>query len=268
MRTLFIISLLCLLILNAVMYSLQPQLVFFPHSDIDTNPNAWGMQYSNIELKTEDNLKLHGWFIPAKNKSKKVILFCHGNAGNISHRGLSLKIFHELGLNVLIFDYRGYGKSKGSPHEQGLYKDVNAAWTYLRKEKGYKKENIIIFGRSLGGAVAMWLALKVQAPSLILESTFNSFRGIASAHSPYLTPFIIARYNFNTESRVSKFKGKLLVIHSSQDDIIPYALSKKIFASAAGPKTFLTIRGGHNDAIHKSLTAYNKGLKKFIYNHN
>ncbi len=254
-----------LLILNVFMYFFQPSMLFMPYRDIDATPESWGMRYSHVEIKTEDNIKLHGWFIPAKD-SNKVILFSHGNAGNISNRGDSIKIFHELGLNVLIFDYRGYGKSEGHPHEQGLYQDVYAVWTYLIEKKGYTKENIIIFGRSLGGAVAMWLAVKVQAHSLIIESTFSSFRDIASAQLPIISRLLIARYSFKTAGRASKFAGQLLVVHSVEDEIVPYKLAKKIFNAATQPKTFLTISGGHNEGFMLSQEVYKNGLKQFISN--
>ena len=255
----------CLAILNIIMYFLQPSMLFMPYREIEATPESWGMHYSPVEIKTEDNVKLHGWFIPAKG-SNKVILFSHGNAGNISNRGDSIKIFHELVLNVLIFDYRGYGKSEGHPHEQGLYKDAYAAWIYLIEKKGYEKENIILFGRSLGGAVAMWLAVKVQARFLILESTFSSFRDMASTQLPIISRLLVARYRFKTASRVSKFTGRLLVVHSVEDEIVPYKLAKKIFNAAAEPKTFLTISGGHNEGFMISQETYKNGLKQFISN--
>jgi len=156
MTTFLSAALVALLVLNGMMFVQQSSMIFFPYARLDATPATWGLQYEDVNLTTSDGVQLHGWYIP-HNDSSRVLLFFHGNAGNISHRGESVMIFHRLGLNVFIIDYRGYGKSQGEPNEPGLYKDAAAAWQYLTGERGIDKDNIIIFGRSLGGAVATQL---------------------------------------------------------------------------------------------------------------
>lgn len=129
-RRIILTPIFILLLLNGFFYLKQPQMLFYPYTELDATPADWGMVYEDVSITTEDRLKLHGWFLPAQN-AKQVVLFFHGNAGNISHRGESLEIFHRLGLSTLIVDYRGYGRSEGSVSEQGFYRDAIAAWQYL-----------------------------------------------------------------------------------------------------------------------------------------
>ncbi len=186
---------------SGLMYLRQPSMTFFPISEISETPKDWGFKYEDVSLLTEDNIQLHGWFIPHEGATR-TLLFFHGNAGNISHRGDSVKIFNRLGLNVFIIDYRGYGKSQGKPDEQGMYLDADSAWRYLTNSKNIEPENIILFGRSLGGAIATKLASDVPAGLLILESTFSSATDIAKSIFPLLSYFVYVRFNFNTEERI------------------------------------------------------------------
>ena len=159
-------------VISGFMYVNQPGMIFFPIKELRDAPSNWGMQYEDVLMTTADDIELHGWYIPNQN-SKKTLLFFHGNAGNISHRGESVKIFHDLGLNVFIFDYRGYGRSKGEPNEKGLYEDARTAWRYLIETKGMNGDSIILFGRSLGGAVATKLGSEVDASALGLIWPFK-----------------------------------------------------------------------------------------------
>jgi len=163
----------------------QSRLVFFPSREVITTPGAAGLEYEDVYFKSTDGQELHGWFIPADNP-RGVLLFCHGNAGNISGRIESVSLFHNLGLSVFIFDYRGYGHSRGKPSEKGTYLDAEAAWDYLTALKKIDPEKIIIFGRSLGGAVAAWLANERTPGGAIIESTFTSIKDAGSEMYPYL----------------------------------------------------------------------------------
>ena len=250
------------LVLNAWFYFLQPSMLFYPYEQLDAIPTDWGLQYENVELLTSDNIKLHGWYIPAK-RSDKALLFFHGNGGNISHRGDSLKIFHQLGLNILIIDYRGYGLSEGTLSEKGLYLDAFSAWQYLHK-RGFKQSDIIIFGRSLGGAVATQLASKVKPAALILESTFSSVRDMASRVMPLISSLVYLRFSFNSESKIKNISSPLLVLHSPDDEIIPFKLGQKVFSAAKAPKYFYELTGGHNDGFIESMPGYQQMLKTFI----
>lgn len=252
-----------LVLLNAWFYLLQPSMLFYPYKDLDAIPTDWGLAYENVELVTSDNIRLHGWYLPSKN-AKQVALFFHGNGGNISHRGDSLKIFHELGLNVLIIDYRGYGLSEGKLSEQGLYRDAMAAWQYLVNKRGYKANDIILFGRSLGGSVATQLASQVKPRALIIESCFSSVRDMASRMMPLVSKLIYLRYSLDTEHTISKVNLPVLVMHSPDDEIIPFQLGQKIFTAANSPKYFYELRGGHNDGFMVSMPMYKEVIKTFL----
>lgn len=258
-----LLLLLGLVLLNGCMYLQQSSMIFFPYATLDQTPAEWGLVYEDVFLDTEDGVRLHGWYIP-RHGSKQALLFFHGNAGNISHRGASVEIFHRLGLNVFIFDYRGYGKSEGKPDEKGLYKDARAAWRYLSKERGFGQEEIILFGRSLGGAVAAKLAAEIQPGGLILESTFSSAKDVANAVFPVLSRLIFLRYDFDTAAHVRRVACPVLVLHSPDDEIIPFRLGEKVFQAANEPKSFVKMRGDHNSGILMSQPDYERALGAFV----
>jgi len=254
---------LALLFLNVWMYLQQPGMIFYPTRQLDATPRDWGLDYEDLRLQTTDGLRLHGWYLPHPG-AKRVLLFFHGNAGNISHRGDSVAIFHRLGLNVLLFDYRGYGRSEGSPDEAGLAVDARAAWDYLHETRGFAPDQIILFGRSLGGAVATRLAAGVRPAALIVESTFSSARDMAARIIPLLSRLIVLRYRFNTADYIQQVTCPVLVIHSPEDDIIPFALGQKVYQAANEPKAFLTLRGDHNFGFVQSQPEYEQGLDRFL----
>ena len=258
-----IIIMLGLLLLNLLMYYQQSMMIYFPMKEIQQTPADWRMDYEDVTLTTSDKVQIHGWFIPHK-KAKQTLLFFHGNAGNISHRRESIEIFHRLGLNVFIIDYRGYGNSNGMPDEQGLYKDALAAWSYLTKGKDFTGDQILIFGRSLGGAVAANLASRVQAGGVLLESTFSSARDFAGIVFPFLSRLILMRYEFKTAEMIKQVTSPVLVIHSPDDEIMPYQLGEKVFESANQPKQFMRLKGDHNFGFTISQPEYEKGLKDWI----
>ncbi|MCG6937838.1 MAG: alpha/beta hydrolase [Gammaproteobacteria bacterium] len=247
-------------------YFMQSGLIFFPDMpgrDVDSTPADIGLSYQNVALVTEDNIRLHGWFIPHKNAIATLIFF-HGNAGNISHRLDSIAIFHRLELNVLIIDYRGYGQSEGKVTEKGTYRDAEAAWHYLTRNRGISNERIVIFGRSLGASVASWLASKHTPAALIVESGFTSIPSMGQRLYPFLPVRWLSHFKYDTRSYVSNISCPVLVAHSRDDEIIPYDEGREIFAAAAEPKQFLEMSGGHNDGYIVSGEAYINGLKTFI----
>jgi len=258
-----IIIALGLLLLNVWMYFQQPQMIFYPVRELYQTPADWGLDYEDVTLNTADNVQLHGWYIPNQ-QSEQVLLFFHGNAGNISHRRDSLELFHQLGLSVFIIDYRGYGRSHGEPDEQGLYQDAAAAWRYLMEEKGIAGDQILIFGRSLGGAVATRLAAGVQARGLILESTFSSARDVAKAVFPVLSRLVLTRYDFNTVENIRHVQYPVLVLHSPDDEIIPFQLGEKVFQAARQPRHLVRMQGNHNDGFLQSQPAYAQALDSWL----
>ncbi len=215
-----------------------------------------------MTLEASDGVSVHGWFVPGE--SERVLLYFHGNAGNISHRLYSIREWRELGLSVFIIDYRGYGQSGGKPTEKGLYRDGEAAWRYLTGDRGIAPENIVLFGRSLGGSVAAWLAAREDPAALIVESSFTSVPDIGQEAYPWLPVRWLSRFKHATRDAVEKVASPVLVVHSRDDEIIPFHHGEAIFAAANEPKTFLEIRGGHNDGHAVSATVYRDGMLDFL----
>ena len=248
---------------SLLIYLWQPRLLYFPSSQIESTPAQVGLTFQDVSLVTADNIKLAAWFVPVE-QARGVILFCHGNGGNISHRLDSLLIFHQLGYNVLIFDYRGYGQSEGSPSEQGTYRDAEAAWQYLVQQKGFAGHQIVLFGRSLGGAVATRLATHHDPGGLILESVFTSVPDMAAELYPLLPTRFLSRYSYNTRQALAEVNSPLLVVHSLGDEIIPFAQGHQLYQAANLPKTFLEISGDHNSGFMTSGSKYKQGLADFL----
>ena len=246
-----------------LMFLFQEKLLYFPEKDMVFTPKHFQMDYENINFTTKDNTKLHGWFIEAPNP-KYVVLFCHGNAGNISHRIDTIASFYKWGLSTFIFDYRGYGKSKGVPNEKGTYQDIQAAWNYLIKQKKLNPKEIIIAGRSLGGSIAAWLACRVKPKMVVLESTFTSLPKLGQQIYPYFPVKYITRLRYNTKKSVKNIKVPILIIHSNTDELIPFNHGRELFKSANAPKEFLKIYGGHGDGFMVSKDIYSKKWKEFI----
>jgi len=257
------LALLFLLVFSGMLYLRQPSMIFLPSRTLDATPADWGLAYEEVSLTSADGIRLHGWYLP-HDGSRRTLLFFHGNAGNISHRGESLRIFHRLGLNVLIIDYRGYGRSEGRPSEAGLDQDGEAAWHYLIKRRGLDAQDIVLFGRSLGGVVAARLAAKVQPAGLILESSFSSARELAQRVFPLLSRLTPLRYDFNAAAALAEVHCPVLVVHSRGDEMIPYALGEKLYQAANEPKRFLLLQGDHNAGFILSQPHYEQGLQAFL----
>ncbi len=241
----------------------QSQYVYYPERVLSTDPSSIGLNFESVSFETRDGVLLSGWFVPSEN-ARGVVLFCHGNAGNISHRLESIMVFNQLSLDILIFDYRGYGQSEGKPSENGTYRDAEAAWHYLVEERQVNPSNIIIFGRSLGGAIAAWQAQAQTPGALILESTFTSAPDIAARLYPYLPVRLISRFKYNTAKYLDNVNCPVLVVHSRQDELMPFSHGQRLFEIAKEPKRFLEISGRHNEGFITSGEAYKEGLDAFI----
>ena len=257
---LFIYGLFCVLVVVN-----QASLLYIPITrTVDATPADIGIAFEPVTLTSDDGLRLAAWYIPPPEDDGDVVLFCHGNAGNIGHRLDSIKIFHRLGLGILIFDYRGYGESEGRPSEEGTYRDAESAWRYLLEAKGIAPGRIILFGRSLGGAVAARLAATHEAAGLIVESTFTSVPDMAASLYPWLPVRLLCRFRYDTRAMIAKARCPVLVVHSRDDEIIPYAHGQELYRAAPKPKRMLTIRGGHNGGFLHSGATYEKGLADFV----
>lgn len=241
----------------------QSRMIYYPAGNIDIVPSRVGLPYEDIGFAADDGIRLDGWFIPNENQLG-VLLFCHGNAGNISDRFESIQIFHDLGLSVFIFDYRGYGRSEGTVSEKGTYLDVEAAWRYLTEERMIEPSNIICFGRSLGGSIAAYIAKERDPGALILESSMTSIPDVAAKMYPFLPVRLLARYKYNTIDFIREVSCPVLIIHSPDDEIIPYENGRRLFDAANEPKRFLKLKGGHNEGFSISGQTYADGIGEFL----
>ena len=235
-----------------------------PTRELSSTPADIGLAFEEVTLRTADNEKLHGWFIPAvstNNQLEKTVLFMHGNAGNISHRLETIRIYHQLGLNFFIFDYRGYGQSTGNTSEAGTYLDAAAAWDYLIGEQNMDAEQIIIAGRSLGGGIASELANNVTPAMLILESTFTSMPDASKKHYPFMPISIILKHRYETLNKLKNISCPIVIVHSRNDEVIPFSHAEINFERANQPKKFIELRGGHGNGFLLSKRDYVAGLQ-------
>ncbi|MDX1593546.1 MAG: alpha/beta hydrolase [Gammaproteobacteria bacterium] len=255
--------LLGLLLVIGWMYLVQDRLLYFPVRELVADPGDAGLAYRETWLETADGVRLHAWYLPHP-RPRGALLFLHGNAGNISHRLDSLAIFHRLGLATLILDYRGYGRSGGTPDEHGTYRDADAGWAHLVGTLGFARERIVIFGRSLGGTIAAHAAAEHAPAGLILESTPTSIADLGAELYPWLPVRRLARHVYPAAEAVSRYPGPVLVVHSPGDEIVPYRHAARLL-DAVGPRArHLAISGGHNDGFLVTGPAYVSGLDAFL----
>lgn len=254
--------------LALLLFFFQSQLVFYPQLDraLSATPAQIGLPFEEVQMKAADGVELHGWYVPVA-KPRGTVLFTHGNAGNISHRLDYVAMFHRLGYNLLIFDYRGYGNSSGAPSEPGTYLDAGSAWAYLTQIKHEPACRIALFGESLGGAVAAQLAAQHQPAALVLASSFTSVPDLGQQFYPWLPVRWLARIRYDTRASLQQAHVPLLVAHSPQDEIIPYAHGQALFAAARAPKTFLDLAGGHNDGFIFMRESWVGTLRDFLARH-
>ncbi|MBZ5587738.1 MAG: alpha/beta hydrolase [Acidobacteriia bacterium] len=223
----------------------QESFVFFPERAIAGTPVDVGLRYEPVRLQTADGLALGAWWIPAE-RPRGALVFAHGNGGNISHRIDKLALLHGLGLSVLAFDYRGYGESQGRPSEQGTYRDMDAAVGFVTGDKGVPPARVLYLGESLGGAVAVEAASRRPPAGLVLESSFTSVHAMARRYYPWLPARLLVTIRYDSLSRMRDVACPTLIIHSPDDDIVPYAMGRELFAAARQPKAFADLSGGHN----------------------
>jgi len=231
----------------------------------DDTPAVVDLPFDDVALTTEDGVRLNGWYIPAKD-ARGTLLFFQGNAGNISHRNRldTIEIFHSLGLSVFIMDYRGLGRSGGSLSIPGATLDALAAWKWLTEEKKVPPEEIVVFGRSLGGAIAMELMRHVTPRALILESTFTSLPEMVRV--PFLTPIarLVTGDVLNSIEAAGAVTVPTLCIHSPDDLLIPYSMGRRLYDAVTGEKMFADIRGGHSFGFLESIDVYRPALDMFL----
>jgi len=243
---------------------LEKTLVCFPQKDHDGRPEDFGLQAKDLYFETGDRVRLHGWLFTVDPQGP-YLLWCHGNAGNISHRLENIALLLAQGINVFIFDYRGYGKSQGVLSEKGFYKDSRAAWDCLLKEGPASPSQVVLFGRSLGCAMAVDLALQVPAAGLILESGFPHLGAMARYHYPFVFSEKFLAHRYDALSRIGRLTRPVLVVHGTGDSIVPMALGRRLFQAAPEPKSFYEIPGAdHNDTYLVGGEAYFQMIRETV----
>ncbi|MFT5326651.1 MAG: fermentation-respiration switch protein FrsA (DUF1100 family) [Planctomycetaceae bacterium] len=227
--------------------SLDELLLFQPTKYPKGDWEPAGLDFADAWITAEDGTQIHGWYCPAE-KPKAVVLYCHGNGGNLAGRAPTLKFLQEtMGVSVLIFDYRGYGRSEGKATVAGAMADANAARAELAKLAKVNESDIVLFGRSLGGAIAIQLAADAPPRGLIVESSFSSLREVAAEHFPKLA-WLVAKNKLNSAQAIAEVRCPLLQCHGDADRVISYESGRRLFAAAKHPKRFITLAGvGHND---------------------
>ena len=252
--------------ITLLMLAFERRLIYFPSRVLDLEPGDLGLRHEELFLEAEDGVRIHAWLLPLTG-ARRVVLVCHGNAGNISHRlDRARELQRRVGASVLLFDYRGYGRSAGSPDEEGTYRDARAAHRFLTEVKGVAPGEIVVLGESLGAAVAAQLALDRPAGALILESAFTSIPDMAREAYPFLPPIgPLIRTRYETVDKVRRLALPLLVLHGDRDEIVPAAQGRRVFEAAAGPKRFVAIPGaGHNDTYVTGGEGYWRAVGAFL----
>lgn len=240
--------------------------IYFPIRKIDLTPKDVGLEYEDVYFLSSDGIKINGWYIPAK-ESRATLLFCHGNAGNISHRIEIIDMFCRIKLDVFIFDYRGYGRSQGSPTEKGLNADAHAAYTYLIDKRKLNEGTIVVYGKSLGANVAVELCSKIKPAALISESAFASALEMGKKLFPFLPIKWFITIKYDALSKIKDITAPKLIIHSEDDEIIPFQQGRKLFEAAPEPKEFYPMRGGHNEAIFQAKEDFVNKIDIFLQKH-
>jgi uncharacterized protein len=225
--------------------------------------------FEDVTFPSTDGTRLHGWFFPAKPVSARshvVLMLLHGNAGNVSHRLSFVEAWLELGINVFLFDYRGFGRSEGRPDEDGTYRDGQAGVRWLR-ERGFDDQNIVVLGKSLGGGIASELALREPLAALILQSTFCRIPDLGAELFPWLPVRWLHSIHYDTLSKMPRIRIPVLIVHSRTDPLIGFHHAERNFQAANPPKELLEIAGHHTNVLEVGRDAYLQGLERFLVRH-
>ncbi|MBI3300178.1 MAG: alpha/beta hydrolase [Elusimicrobia bacterium] len=223
--------------------------LYIPSARHEAHPGSYGLPYEDLSLSSADGARPHGWFLSAGPHTPSVVVVFHGNGGNISHRLEKARALRAMGHSVLLFDYRGYGKSLGRPSEKGLYLDGEAAAREGLARAGGDPKRVAYYGESLGCAVALETALRLPPAALVLDSPFASTVAMGRAAFPWLPSEWLVRERYDNAAKIPRLKVPLQVMHSPQDDIIPFAMGRQIFSAAPEPKTFVETQGDHNEGF-------------------
>lgn len=253
----------------AYMWAMQKQIVFLPSPIFQTTPDRLGMKFEELRIAVgggTDKAELHGWWIPSDKTDAATLFYLHGNYRNIANNLEHTLRLHNLGYNVLLVDYRGFGKSTGKPSEENAYRDAEAAWQYLLKVRNIKPSKAFIYGHSLGGSIAVDLAAHhPEAAGVITESTFTSMQAMGEIEYGFLPVRLLINQRFDTLEKIKQLKIPLLMIHGTWDKKVPVEMAKQLYAAVPQPKSLLLIEGGeHNNSGTIGWVEYRDALSDFV----
>lgn len=251
----------------AFLYFGQERLIFFPTREITATPADVGLPFDDLRIPVGGDECIGAWYLRSRDSASAgaaTVLYCHGNGGNLSHRVVTAEFLTRLGVNVLLFDYRGYGLSDGRPSEANMYADAEAAYRWLIRERAVAPERLFIFGRSIGGAVAVELAGKVPCAGVVVESAMTSAADVGARMYPFMPVRLLIRHRFDTLARIGRLRCPVLVTHSPDDEIIPFDMGRALYERAPEPKQFIALSGGHNERAYYDSGSYVSGLRSFF----
>ncbi len=254
------------LVIALMLYRFEHSQIYHPTRDVESTPDDVGRPAEEVWLKAPDGPRLHAWFFAADKASPRaryVMLFCHGNGGNLTSRPGYYRAILETGVSLLAFDYRGYGLSDGEPGEAGTYTDARAAYQWLCA-RGFAPEHILVWGESLGGGIASHLAATERVGGLVLQSSFTSIPDIGAELFPWLPVKLLSRIRYNTHSRLPAITCAVVILHSRADTIIRFRHAERNFAAAREPKALIELDGDHNDALLANRAAYVAGAERLV----
>jgi uncharacterized protein len=242
----------------------QRSIIFRPGKQVYGSPRDYRIAYEDVFLGCHNEIKIHGWWMPGV--TEKVIIFFHGTIGNLTYDLRSIVFLHSLGASILSIDYPGYGRSEGRPSERGCYEAAEAAWDFVCETKRFKSEDVILYGKSLGGAVATYLAAKYRCGGLVFHSGFSSIRDMAAHIYWYLPARLFCLSSMNALKYIKKSECALLLMHSETDEFIPISQAYRIYEKATVPRQFIRLKGSHfSDSWQANPKVY-AALKELVYN--
>lgn len=240
------------------------RMIYLPDHTIAATPDLLGMRYEEVWFDAADGVRLNAWLLHSRHPSGLAVLLLHGNAGNISNRMEKYAALLDIGADVLAVDYRGYGASAGKPSEAGTYLDAQAAYRYLTETRRISPGKLVVYGESLGSAVAVDLASQANVGGVILEEAFTSATDVGQSLYPFLPMRWLMRTRYDSLSKIGRIKALLLIFHSRDDEFIPITHAQRLLAAARAPRELVELRGGHNDAFLVSGELYRAALRRFF----
>jgi uncharacterized protein len=256
---------LCILAVYVMLRWFEHKQIYYPSRTMEGAPGKLGRPFEDVFIPVEHGERVNAWYFPASKTSSPVILVCHGNAGNISHRLDLASLLLEAGAGVLLLEYRGYGRSDGKPGVENTYRDAQAAYDWLTGQ-GVPGTSIIGFGESLGGGVATELAVREKLGGLILQSTFTSMTELGAELFPWLPVRLISTIKYTTRAKLPRVRVPVLILHSRRDDLIAFHHAEDNLAAANEPKFLREISGGHNEGLYSSRPAMLAAIREFLQN--